>query len=177
MLDNSDQINVVVVDNRVVQFSVMPLTCLYWSIHCIYVIRRRCRQIFPETAMQLIYCKCRSVSFWIYIFLNSISSFQHKGETKVDVLSVIYVAYWNDFLTLWVPPGTDFKSFILLKCNFLLSTTISVLNLFFGGFNAFLLVGFMWIQAHCLLVPWFLIYQVVMSFSVKVTLELFCPVI
>lgn len=47
---------------------------------------------FSETAMQLIYCKCRCVSFWIYIFLNSIS----KVETKVDVLSIIYVdACWN----------------------------------------------------------------------------------
>lgn len=121
MLDNSDQVNVVVVDKRVVQFLSCILTCLYWSIHCIYVIQRRCRQIFPETAMQLIYCKCRSVSFWIYIFLNSISRFQHKGETKVDVLSIIYVACWNVF---WCFECLLKPILNLLKYKFLFSTTI-----------------------------------------------------
>lgn len=89
MLHYRDQINVVLVGN-VCAMSIICQSRFFWSIHGIYVVQRGCRQIF-ETAMQLIYCKCRCVSFWIYIFLNSFS----KVETKVD-LSIIYVdACWN----------------------------------------------------------------------------------
>lgn len=74
-----------------VQFLSVVKLVFFWSIHCIYVVQRGCRQI-SETAMQLIYCKCRCVSFWIYIFLNSFS----KVKTKVDLLFIIYVdACWN----------------------------------------------------------------------------------
>lgn len=66
---------------------------------------------FSETAMQLIYCKCRSVSFWIYIFLYSISHFQHKGETKIDVLLSCLLKY---FLMLQVPPNLIFNLFVYM---------------------------------------------------------------
>lgn len=86
----------------------MHLTCLYWSLHCIYVPRRRCRWIISETAMQLIYFKCRSTTFWIYIFLFSLFGFQHNGETKnIDVPFLYLCCFHKCFLKLWVLPDCN----------------------------------------------------------------------